>query len=239
MRPQEFSPTFNAMPNPKLPDIPIDALDEDEASHARALRSALSELDTYVQWFASALSLSDHCDELIQAWFKTAGASNAPEPGSMIEAASKWKIIAQENGALQIYHFRQVIEAVLINLNNCPSLKPKVDASDFRLVRRRFNARFQLHGEMRDAIGHAAELTATPQDWERNAVSAGSYSPPGIEALGGGRTVARRVSIQSWYATTKDGKMPTYSLSLSTLNELRRFHDEVLELFAALDADAT
>lgn len=83
--------------------------------------------------------------------------------------ASNWKIIAQENGALQIYHFRQVIEAILLNLNNCPTLAPQVDAARFRLIRRRYNARFRWHEEMRDAIGQAAELTATPQDWERNA----------------------------------------------------------------------
>ncbi len=220
---------------PKLPNIRFDSLSETEAKYARALRSALSDLNTYILSFESALTLSDHCDELIQTWFKENDAAKSFSPDSAIHAASGWKIIAQEHGALQIYHFRQVVEAVLLNLNKCPTLGPKVDAARFRLLRRRFNAKFQLHEEMRDAIGHAAELTATPEAWERNAVSPGSYSPPGIEVLGGGRTVARRVSIQSWYATTKDGKMPSYSLSAATLNQLQGFRDEVLEIFAALD----
>lgn len=223
---------------PRVPTIQIASLVPPEAKNARALQSALSELDTYILWFESALTLSNHCDDLIQAWFKQDQAPNQFGPNSMIGTASNWKIIAQENGALQIYHFRQVIEAILLNLNNCPSLAPKVDAARFRLIRRRYNAKFQLHEEMRDAIGHAAELTATPQDWERNAVSSGSYSPPGTETLGGGRTVARRVSIRSWYSTTKDGKMPTYSLSAATLDDLRCFRDDILELFSTLDDTA-
>lgn len=47
--------------------------------------------------------------------------------------------------------------------------------------------------------------------------------------------MARRVSVRTFYATAKDGKMPTYSLSAATLGDLRAFRNEVVELFSVLD----
>ena len=195
---------------------------EQKAGHHIA--QAVVALDSYLQEFHYALKLFDAIDAEMAKLAPASALRSMPQAeqtawGDKMMTYLRWKQIAARDAAMTIYHIGRAISAIRTkNLPLCPTLGALTDHAALREADRRFERAFPHYELIRHAIGHAAEIMATPAKTAENALS-GTYSDPGgITATGEDFGL---VSLDGRrYSVTIRKQVMSYSLSKASLAEL-------------------
>jgi hypothetical protein len=148
--------------------------------------SNLADLDLYSRRFASALRLSDHIEELLEP-IEVALPSVTAEAGryplteakmsamhTLIERRnelSSWVGIAIRDAIFTIDHFEFILATIQSDLFKCPTWYQLADAKKLGMAKKLFKKHFPQFPQIRHAIGHESERTATDSKIEEHALS--------------------------------------------------------------------
>jgi hypothetical protein len=183
-------------PRAYSPDIFRDDMPKAAGTAVAHIEGRLRDVAGYVADFAEALDLFDFVP---------------PEK-------HPWKLIAAKDGALCIYHFFRTLRAIDANLRQgCPELLALLPNSCFKRAAELRRAHFKNYEQVRDGVGHVADLVATRQDFQRNSFTPGVLALPSVK----GRTFSMSVK----------GEMVSYDISGQTLAVLIQIQDAIFDGF--------
>jgi hypothetical protein len=201
--------------------IDFDAVPAAERTAAEHVGRSLNALNLYLDEFASALQLFDFVSGLL---------NRLPFPPPSEEAEQKilarnakrfvgWRELAARDGATTVYHIGCAIAAVRTKtLPLCPTLNALTDHPALRAAERQFHRAFPNTDMIRHAVGHAAEILATPEKAAENAFSGTHSEPDGVtvtgEAVGLVSLTGRR------YSVTIKKQIVSYELSYESFTSL-------------------
>jgi hypothetical protein len=155
---------------PKVPILDIDRLPVEEQKNALHLQALLHLLDAFVVRFENALSLSEHCKELLKQHAKEAAASGLTEElFRRIAEKQSWRLVAAREAAMAVYHYSCTFESISFGVHRCPAIKTRMKHRPFTMARKLFSKHFPNAEMMRHAISHTAEMAATVESLKENA----------------------------------------------------------------------
>jgi len=159
-------------------------------------RGEIDELEAYVNDFASALTLFDHC----QAELKLKHSTLSPY--------FKWQFIAARDGAISIYHFGKTYEKLRAIIKGNPAMFSRVDEANLKESGKLLRALFPKFEAVRHAVAHAGDL-----DEVQNAASI----PGRVKTL-----IMRNVLSGNEFQNTFDVEIQSYSISQESLYGLNK-----------------
>ena len=128
---------------PQLPEAP-----PEEAAGREQINRLLHLACLFVYRYARAVSLIEHCAELI-----------GPDHG--IEPAD-WQGIALRDAVHSLFHFGKTHDALSAALKSCPTLRASIDLTPLRVARKAFDRDFRDLTLLRNAVAHVADELSTP-----------------------------------------------------------------------------
>lgn len=92
------------------------------------------------------------------------------------DVASRWRFVAANECVFQLHHLKKRIEKIRgVMMKRCPSLSDSIDTARLRASAKLLNDYFPEIDGLRDAMAHAGEFDAHPED----------HAPDGMFALKG------------------------------------------------------
>ncbi len=180
---------------------------------------SIEHLERYMRNFANDLGLFDYAFEKYEqsidqqlSGFET-----------LCEQYASWRFIAARDGALQIYHFGKILEQLSSQLHGCPTLSSYIDKGELKLANKLFISGFYDVIEVRDNVGHQAQVLLTP---ERNATKTEIDLP--LIHVGAG-AMFTDVLHERKYLVTHFGKAAFLEISDESLEKLRNSLDKVTQ----------
>jgi hypothetical protein len=135
--------------------------------------------------------------------------------------------MAARDGAMTVYHFSGVIDAIKKSQKNTPTLRALVDGKRIRAAGRQFKVHFPQFEQIRHAIAHDAEFAATPELKRKHRSPEDKITLEGHELTIGDSFDAETVK----FCTSIDGHRVSYELSRASLNNLIAVQREVYGAF--------
>jgi hypothetical protein len=155
---------------PIVPILDINRLPVGQQKHARHLQTLLHLLDAFVVRFENALSLSEHCGELLKKYAKEINTSGFTEDlFKHIAVKQSWRLIAAREAAMAVYHYSCTFESISNSVHQCPAIQARLKHRPFTMARKLFSKHFPHAEMMRHAISHTAEMAATMESLRENA----------------------------------------------------------------------
>lgn len=143
-----------------------------------------------------------------------------PPPSISRAVASRWRFVACNECALELYHLRARLEKIQsVQLRKCPSLLPLIDVSRLRSARKRLDEYFPDIESLRHATAHKGENEAHPE----------IHAPDGQFALTG----LREADV---FSAPYQGQLRCLAI---TEESLQRMSEVVLEFIGAFEQAAT
>jgi hypothetical protein len=191
----------------------MDALPEAERANAQAINLNLHALKRCVNTFEAALKLFDF----------SAPTPDRPDRHSMphevyqiaqkdwmdrIQLATEWMRIAAKSGAMSIYEFHRIEQAIDNMIARCPTIEAAIDKNARKNASRLFADAFPNFADIRGIAAHGWENSATPEKVLKNALK--DFGSVLISEGLHGRD----------YVNSFEGKMISYSVSQDTLDRL-------------------
>ncbi len=164
------------------PSINCNGLPKAERDAASHLFGLFSSLMSYGDDFRSALALFDHCQSEIAKAKSTGVRPSVP--------LMEWQFIAARDGAMSVFHFGKIFEAVNSCLGRCPTLLGMVNRPILKSARKLLRETFPNVETVRHAVAHSAELMKDRDSMEANALK-GPYNAGGF-LIGENATVVMR-----------------------------------------------
>lgn len=151
----------------------------EEREHVRLVCGSLGMLRTHANTFDDAVSLIEHCQQLKLAMGERI--FTAEEMNQRLLNVN-WQMIAARDAAFSMYHFQSSLRSVRDQLRHTPTLRAKVDTKALEASYRRIGEEFPDWKDMRDAIGHWADMLFSndniKQHWPEGPIRIGrSYDP--------------------------------------------------------------
>lgn len=89
------------------------------------------------------------------------------------DIALRWRFVAANECVFQLHHLKKRIEKIRgVKVKKCPSLSTLIDTRRLRQSAKLLNDYFPKINELRDAIAHAGEFDAHPEDHASDGVFA-------------------------------------------------------------------
>lgn len=209
------------------------AIPEVEREAVSSIGVNLSGLRACVQEFDSALHLHRHAASLWQPLPDTQGIDNPRKISALLDkrdahnqSLTHWYMFAARAGAISIYSFQRIRQAIDIQIKQAPTVEALLDYDARRAANRLFDATFPNFGDVRIAAAHPGELFRFPE----NVLKAGVHTSE-IEGIvmepGSGALAIGEALNGSRYTTTVNGTVASYELS----NTVRDTFLKVLTLF--------
>lgn len=209
----------------EIPRFDFHTLQEGERLCATALSLNLSRLKSLCDQLQSSNDLFDHTSRLLSR-------PSFLEREAAWRQFGRWQNIAARNGALVIYDFSQVSQAIGALAAKCPTLFGKLDRDSAKKANTMFNRAFPDFGAVRQAAAHAGEHGAYPADLEND------IARDGIDIQGINSNVPTMVSgtlFNRTYAWTINGRTVSYELSQATVDALESITRARFAQFAPVD----
>ncbi len=201
---------------------------------AWAIQSNLFELPSIVEHVSSAVALFQ---------FSTGQRIAHPGAGESEEDRGKrhkhndmlrdWKMMAAKAGAIKIYEFHRLEQAIDAMLKKCPTLEAMLDLEARKRAARLFHDTFPNFADVRDVAAHGAEIFDNPDKVNRHATRGEIYGLPNFMIKSGdGKIVGRDLLVESTYSAVFEGKQVSYNLSDATVATLHSVCTERMNMFA-------
>jgi len=206
-------------------DLYIDhnSLPEEERKASRVVEENLRALLDLVEDFRSTLDLFNHVNTL------------EPDPAAP-HRRGRWSEIAGRNGALVVYGFWQVMEA--INALKAPTLWQRADVQERRTGDSLFTARFPQIAAIRISAAHPGELSATPQERKKHGLNEAVENQMISVAANSGTFIESMMVVagkKMTYSSSVKGKLVSYELSEESAQALEQIVGQYLVAFMPLE----
>jgi len=204
----------------KCPNISTVALPEDEQENAQAITSNLQAMALIVERLADTLKLFD---------FSSANRIPLPkdlstytdearfERNAHNDTLHNWQLIAARSGAIYIYEFHRVEQAMDMLLKTCPALDAMINKEARKRASQIFHKRFKNFADLRLFAAHGSEMVDSPKKRKSHATT---KSIPGLVQLENSSVVVTDALMGRRYSSTIKGEFIGYELSIETLNTL-------------------
>lgn len=222
-----------------VPIIYLTALPEGEWELAREVQFGLWQLGSWITRFEGALKLMGYSQHSIGELLKATNAmrdARGKQPHNeeilgSLDAADKekqkffmWSGIAADDASMTVFHFNRTIELIRSSLAACPALAAMVPRNALKQATKEFNKVFADHVAVRNAYGHAADVSGRHQR-DDHSIS-GGYESAEIRA-GNADSVFLSMLTNQTKTVTINGRVLQFELSQETLNVLRRTADAI------------
>lgn len=194
------------------PEIPLDALPRKEREHAEFVGYHLFYLGKRCEELAAAIMLFD--------FVVGRGIKRATPEGIPRRVRREWVFIAAREAATAVYRFKEDMEWLAHNLDNCPALQKMIDAGARRAATRLFSGLFPEHDALRHSSQHMAKIYGTPERKKRHE---------------GKPFLLLNNLTGDAYQTDLNGKTVTLRINEATLKKLNRVKEAYWDAFWPLD----
>jgi hypothetical protein len=229
---------------PPLPSV-ISLVPAEEQGDAHQLVSAATGLSLIVENFGLAVELFELSGQQAQLMTnalreRSATASQVFEDSESLRQKrrrySGWQRIAARDGALQIDHMGKAIQSIRKHQHIIPTLRPLLDAKQFKISWKMFDNSFPNARLIRDAVAHSIyELAPTEKDSQSHAPQ--HVDIPGL-ATGSGIFITDSL-FGNKYIITKDKKTASYEISRDSYVKLEAVRESFLHGFDNALAEVT
>lgn len=169
---------------PYPPRLAIYELPESEQEGARLALNLVGQLRSYIQKYDAALDLIQFCDsqmELHRGMRDKARADLSIQSTEYQQASDQyieategfiaWREIAADSAVLSLYHFWMSMVAAKTHIEKAPILRGLVPHSEREAAVKAFKTHFPNLENVRNAVAHEGDLTATTGKHRMNAMS--------------------------------------------------------------------
>lgn len=174
----------------------------EEKAATQHLVQLMNDLDSYITDSETALDLFEE-------------SASPPRAPDFLKRLRR-RLLASKEIVMSIYHVSCVISAIRRGLGGCQTIQASFDKGLLKQAGDVFNARFPKAEELRHAVGHSAELSATPTAQELNSVS-------GLRV--------KSSLLNSMFTFTWKGELLSVEISRQTCLKLRDVEQQVLAAF--------
>jgi hypothetical protein len=174
----------------------------EERAATQHLAQLLWDMDSYITDIETALDLYE----------ESAPRPRAPDFLKRLRRS----MLASKEIVMSIYHVSCIITAIRRGLKGCPTIQASFDKAQLKEAESIFKARFPKAEEFRHAVGHSAELGATPADRELNSL-------PGLRV--------KSSLMNSMFMFTWQGELLSVEISKATCLAMRDVEQRVLAAF--------
>jgi hypothetical protein len=183
-----------------------------EQENIRAIDNNVRNMEKYVGHFHAALTLFDYCLSSRQ----NLDLRKNTDEGHLLVS---WRRVAVRDGVMTIFHFGKAFAGLRACRRLCPISWEKVDGAKLKDAGKLFDAHFAGHGNLRHAVAHSAELTDSPQSYDKNSFT-GSHEGAGFSIDHSVGAMVEDFLNGRTYTTTHEGKFVCYDISNETLQKL-------------------
>ena len=141
----------------------------EERDFARHISFSLTRAAALVSQFEHAVALNNHCGDLRAEHY----AANGMHGSEVRRRYAEWQAIAARDAAFTIYHFQSTARSIRDQLAYAPTLKAKVDTKALEEAWLRIDRDFPFWKEMRDAVGHSADIQFSPAEIDKHRPASG------------------------------------------------------------------
>lgn len=138
-----------------------------------------------------------------------------------------WMMIAARHGAIELYTFWMINQAINNLFGRCPTLKTRLDNATIKRSRSIFSDAFPSIAKIRMAAAHGAEVIDNPEKLKERS---SKITELGAGFEGNGFIATPGMIINHCFTITIDGTSVSYGMSKETLDSLSAC---LAELFAA------
>lgn len=190
-------------------------LPESEREPAHAITVNYLSLQACVDNLAAAVDLFDHC---LSLWMPSGPTERLLERRDHNMKLGRWHSMAARGGAIAIYEFYQITQAIGSLLSQCPTLSPMIDKTARKEAGRLFEKSFPEFASVRLFAAHGQEMVNTPAKAKEHATS-GGVTIDGI-VIDAGQVLISGTLINRKYVSTHKGKTVSYDLTPETVQKL-------------------
>lgn len=189
----------------------------------------LSGLETHVIAFDAAFKLFGFSQEQFDR--KRSSFDRAGVDQSRLFLA--WKFIAARDGALSIYNFAKIMEAIRSSMNEVPTIRAIVDHAAIRLAVKKFESKLPDFEGVRHSVAHSAEFVNSQEAIQRNAFS-GTLTAGPVQGIFKSLTIHNSL-VNSKFTTSLEGRLISYDVSQATLDVLNSAKRDFYAVFAPVE----
>lgn len=215
------------------PIILAEALPETERENAEAINRNLFFLSMIVDQLAAAVAL-----------FEFGRANRIATPADITNVSmedifagsesnrmlTEWQVLAAKAGAINIYEFHRVEQAIDGMLSQSPTLDAMIDKKARKRAGRLFNSAFKNFADLRNFAAHGSEMLDNPKKLETHAAR---NSLPGVILLEDEASIlVPNIINGDHYSSTIKGQYIGYDVSTSTVDSLKAVFNERAAMFA-------
>jgi len=142
----------------------------------------------------------------------------------------EWLMIAARDGAMSIYHFGKVWQAIPALVKKCPVVDALVDPQDLRAVGRAFETGFPHWAAVRKGVAHSGDFAKDRANTDQHGIT-GEIDLPGIKGENLRGTYFSGSLLRRNFTASVDGKMVSYEVSGATVAKLADVRDAVWAIF--------
>lgn len=208
---------------------PMD-MSEEMTRDANAIYRNLHNLHSQPDLLRSALMLYHTSANTIT---QKNGIKSAKEMAPLL-AVRHWTIFAQRVGAMIIYDYQQLAQAIDILMKKVPDWDARIDKEALKAANKLFDATFPNFAKVRTGAAHAARMTNFPKNTKQNAIEEYDSEIPAISGKVKGLTIIGS-SLNGEYTHTIDGKIVSYRLNEDTVRALEEITDLRMKSVAPLE----
>ena len=201
--------------------FPMLRLPEEEKDAERATIDAIMMIHELVDRFAAALALYDQTEVELNRF--TGGLMF--QDGDRRNRLVRWLQIAARDGAFTIFHLGKALQFLSKTTSGSPTLAEYVSRKHLKAAREILNSTFPDADQLRDAIGHVAEIMTDPRQDQKHSAK----TDQGGSILQMGNLQGRRL------VSTMHGKQVSYELSAASLKAVEAIRDEVVVAVKAVE----
>lgn len=147
----------------RQPWLAFSSLPDSERASADHLNFLTGQMLEHLTFFRAGVRLFQYCLAL--------HSDRMSEPNILFDRDkdyTPWVYLAARSAILEIYHFGKTLQSVRGMIGLCKSLAPHVNVELLKCAQKTFEAHFSRAERMRHAVGHAAEMTNSPENLRRN-----------------------------------------------------------------------
>lgn len=193
------------------------ALPEAEQNDGKAIAQNLDALRRCVEEFGSALEIFDHAEIIPPEPIReNVGDEDYPALKADFKARFlslvRWQLLAARSGALSIYEFHRIEQAIDLLVSRCPTIKSQIDKNARSEAAKIFAESFPHFADVRVAAAHGHELNATPEKADRNCMAT-TRVPGLVNGDTESQVLISDAMLGRKYINTLSGKIVSYELS--------------------------
>ncbi len=202
---------------PYAPRIRIEN-SEKELEGILHIEHLLGNLQRFVENFGSAITLYEGS--------KLASNTDSHSENNFV---SGWIFVAARDGAMSLYHFSKTLDALRASFKNTPLLKNHVNHEMLRETSKEFHKFFNEIDKTRHAVAHAAELTKSLEDVEKNAIR--NYDSGGIK-IENSKVIIGDILMDDNFRTMIEGHLRGYSVNAQSLFHINEILTKIYHCFS-------